>query len=170
MGGQPDVTSTGGCRLTVSHDRVMREVRLEAASVPFKLYDPGNPNGLLLLGHRGGSGKDDPRIVEHAHRFADSTGLAVVCIDAPAHGERRPSSSDIAANREVVAATITGPQDVTVADWQAVVASLRDPRAAGGLCRVLDGRHDGRSHHRRVPDNHDGRALGSRPPALRSLR
>lgn len=103
----------------------MREERLETAGVPFKLYEPGNPNGLLLLGHRGGSGKDDPRIVEHAHRLADTTGMAVVCIDAPAHGERRPTTSEVTANREVVAATVTGPQDVTVADWNAVVASLR---------------------------------------------
>jgi dienelactone hydrolase len=66
----------------------MREERVENGGIPAKLYDPGDARGLLLLGHGGGSSKDEPRFVELGRQLAEGTGLAVVCIDAVLHGER----------------------------------------------------------------------------------
>src|SRR5437868_15282396 len=66
----------------------MREERIENDGIPAKLYDPGDAPGLLLLGHGGGSSKDEERFVALGRQYADETGLAVVCIDAVGHGER----------------------------------------------------------------------------------
>ena len=66
----------------------MREERIEPAGIPAKLYDPGDARGLLLLGHGGGSNKDVEPFVTLGRQFAEGTGLRVVCIDAPGHGER----------------------------------------------------------------------------------
>jgi dienelactone hydrolase len=63
--------------------------------------------------------------VELARRYADETGLAVVCIDAPAHGDRSPNTGDPKRDLQAVIATATGPQDVTVSDWLLVCAELR---------------------------------------------
>jgi pimeloyl-ACP methyl ester carboxylesterase len=67
----------------------VREERLEAGGVPARLYDPGDARGLLLLGHGGGHGKDSERFVRLCRTYAARTGLAVVCIDAVDHGDRR---------------------------------------------------------------------------------
>lgn len=60
----------------------MREERIETDGIPAKLYDPGDARGLLLLGHGGGGSKDDERFVGLGRQYAETTGLAVVCIDA----------------------------------------------------------------------------------------
>lgn len=102
----------------------MREERILTAGVPAKVYRPAGASGLLLLGHRGTQGKDHPRFVELGRRLAEGTGLAVVCIDAPAHGERGPATGDPDKDLEIVVSTVTGPQDVTVADWRSVSSEL----------------------------------------------
>ena len=68
----------------------MREERIDNDGVPAKVYDPGDAEGLLLVGHGGEHSKDSQRYVRLCRRYADQTGLAVVCIDAVDHGERRP--------------------------------------------------------------------------------
>jgi pimeloyl-ACP methyl ester carboxylesterase len=68
----------------------VREERIDTDGVPAKLYDPGDARGLLLFGHGGEHSKDSERCVRLCRRFADDTGLAVVCIDAVDHGERKP--------------------------------------------------------------------------------
>ncbi len=68
----------------------MREERIETAGVPGRLYDPGDARGLLLFGHGGGHSKDSERFVRLCRTYAEGTGLAVVCIDAVDHGERKP--------------------------------------------------------------------------------
>ena len=70
----------------------MREERVVVRAVPARLYEPAGAAGLLLLGHGGGRSKDADRFVALARHYADSTGLAVVCIDAVDHGERRPAA------------------------------------------------------------------------------
>lgn len=60
----------------------MLEERLLVGAVPTSLYEPVGARGLLLLGHGGGHGKDGPRFVRLARRYAEKTRLAVVCIDA----------------------------------------------------------------------------------------
>lgn len=92
--------------------------------VPARLYVPKGAEELLLLGHRGTQSKDHPRFVELGRRYARETGLAVVCIDAPAHGERRPDSGHRDQDLKLVIATIGGRQDVTAPDWRLVCERL----------------------------------------------
>jgi pimeloyl-ACP methyl ester carboxylesterase len=66
------------------------EERIETNGTPARLYLPSRAAGLLLLGHGGGKSKDSDRFIELSRRYAESTGLAVVCIDAVDHGERKP--------------------------------------------------------------------------------
>lgn len=65
------------------------EERIETGDVPAKLYHPEGARGLLLLGHGGAKSKDTERFVRLCRLFAHGTGLAVVCIDAVDHGERK---------------------------------------------------------------------------------
>jgi pimeloyl-ACP methyl ester carboxylesterase len=67
----------------------MREERIEIHGVPGRVYDPGDAAGLLLFGHGGTYSKDSERFVRLCRTYADQTGLAVVCIDAVDHGERK---------------------------------------------------------------------------------
>jgi pimeloyl-ACP methyl ester carboxylesterase len=115
---------------------VLDERAINVGGVPARVYEPPEARGLLLLGHRGTLSKDDSRCIELARRYAEGTGLAVVCIDAPAHGERSPNTGDPRKDFEVLVALATGPQDVTVPDWQSVCAELRtigDPLAYVGF-------------------------------------
>jgi pimeloyl-ACP methyl ester carboxylesterase len=100
----------------------MREERIETNGVPARLYDPGDATGLLLLGHGGGQSKDDERFVGLGRQYAESTGLAVVCIDAVNHGERRPAD----AGPDVPPAWHEGAADTMVADWRATADALSD--------------------------------------------
>lgn len=98
----------------------MREERIENDGIPAKLYDPGDARGLLLLGHGGGASKDQERFVQLGRDYAEGTGLAVVCIDAVKHGERRPESVDPMG----VARFIEESEEQMVADWQKTVEAL----------------------------------------------
>ena len=69
---------------------VLAEERIETDGVPARLYLPRGAEGLLLLGHGGGKSKDSDRFVKLSRLYAESTGLAVVCMDAVDHGERIP--------------------------------------------------------------------------------
>lgn len=70
----------------------VREDRLETDGIPARLYDPGHARGLLLLGHGGGHSKDGARFVRLSRTYAEQTGLAVVCIDAVDHGDRKQAT------------------------------------------------------------------------------
>ena len=102
----------------------MREERIETNGIPGKLYDPGDAKGLLLLGHGGGGSKDDERFVSLGRQLAEETGLAVVCIDGPAHGERAPKSGDVHEDERAIRRTIFQGGPAMVADWQATVDAL----------------------------------------------
>jgi len=71
----------------------MIEERIVTGGVPAKLYDPGAAPGLLLFGHGGTQSKDRDHVVSLCRRYAEGTGLAVVCIDAVDHGERAAKKS-----------------------------------------------------------------------------
>lgn len=70
----------------------MQEKRFEVEGIPTKLYAAQDASALLLFGHGGGHSKDAPRFVRLCRKYAERTGLAVVCIDAVDHGERRRDS------------------------------------------------------------------------------
>jgi pimeloyl-ACP methyl ester carboxylesterase len=75
---------------------------------------------VLLLGHGGGQSKDAERFVAFAQRFADGTGMAVACIDAVDHGERRPSG----ATNDLPARWHSNAIPQMVLDWQATAEHL----------------------------------------------
>ena len=66
------------------------EERIETNGIPPRLYIPSGAEGLLLLGHGGGKSKDSDRFANLSRLYAEGTGLAVICIDAVDHGERKP--------------------------------------------------------------------------------
>jgi dienelactone hydrolase len=103
----------------------VREYRIENDGVPARVYEPDGAAGLLLFGHRGTHGKDVDHVVALCRRYATDTGLAVVCIDAPAHGERTPRSGDQEADdRAVLDAIMGGAEQTTAADWRSTAAAL----------------------------------------------
>lgn len=106
-------------------DRVagMQEQRIETDGVPARLYEPEGARGLLLLGHGGASSKDEPRFVELGRRYAEGTGLAVVCIDVVGHGERTETSAP-APRPDQVMAWIIEKVEQTVSDWRATAGAL----------------------------------------------
>jgi pimeloyl-ACP methyl ester carboxylesterase len=80
---------------------------------------------MLLLGHGGAASKDHDGFVALAQRFAEGTGLTVVCIDAVDHGERRPEApegSSLPGGLPAGWHSRAIPQ--MVADWRAVADEL----------------------------------------------
>jgi dienelactone hydrolase len=98
----------------------MREERIDNGGVPAKLYDPGDTRGLLLFGHGGAHSKDSERFVRMCRRYADETGLAVICIDAVDHGERKPDG----VSTGLPALWHSAATAQMVADWQNTVDGL----------------------------------------------
>lgn len=86
--------------MQVFYRRRVRQERIEVDGIPAKLYATADADALLLLGHGGDHSKDGRRFVDLACRYADRTGLAVVCIDAVDHGERKPPMSTPGIPRE----------------------------------------------------------------------
>ena len=104
-------------RRTLTH---VEEQHLVVGEVPTCLYRPEGSSGLLLLGHGGGHNKDGDRFVRLSRAYVEQTGLAVVCIDAVDHGERKPVASADGLPRGWHSRAI--PQ--MVADWTSVVDHL----------------------------------------------
>lgn len=98
----------------------MREERIDTDGIPGKLYDPGDARGLMLLGLGGGSSKDTEPFLGLGRQYAEQTGLAVVCIDAIAHGERK---SEDPREQQRLMGSADGAERM-VADWTATVAAL----------------------------------------------
>lgn len=98
----------------------MREERIDNDGVPARLYDPGDAVGLLLFGHGGEHGKDSEHYVGLCRRYADQTGLAVVCIDAVDHGERKPKGVNAGLPPRWHSKAI----EQMVADWQRTAEGL----------------------------------------------
>jgi pimeloyl-ACP methyl ester carboxylesterase len=92
----------------------MHEERVEFDGVPARLYWPDDAAGLLLFGHGGAHSKDSPGFVSLCRRYAEATGLAVVCIDAVAHGER----SVVGASPSVPQRWHSSTSAQMVSDWQ----------------------------------------------------
>lgn len=102
----------------------MREERIESDGVPGKLYAPEDAGGLLLLGHGIDGSKDEERFVNLGRRYAESTGLAVVCIDGPAHGERAPRTGDHLEDQRAIRRSVSRGGPGMVADWQKTAEAL----------------------------------------------
>jgi pimeloyl-ACP methyl ester carboxylesterase len=98
----------------------VREERIESNGIPAKLYDPGDASGLLLFGHGGGQSKDSERFVRLCRIYASETGLAVVCIDAVDHGERKPE----AVSPGLPSRWHSSSTGQMVADWQSTAEGL----------------------------------------------
>lgn len=98
----------------------MQERQEVLDGIPVRLYDPGSASGLLLLGHGGGHSKDGERFVRLSRLYAHELGLAVACIDAVDHGERRQAQGGDGVPPGWHSHAI--PQMVT--DWQRVTSEL----------------------------------------------
>lgn len=98
----------------------MRTERIEVDGVPANLVEPPGAEAVLLLGHGGGHSKDSPRFERLARRYADRTGLAVVCIDSIDHGERRP----VDAGGAIPAGWHSQNSAQMVDDWRATAEAL----------------------------------------------
>lgn len=92
----------------------MREERVEIDDVPARFYEPEGATGVLLFGHGGGHSKDSERFVRLARVYAEQTGLAVVCIDAVDHGDRKPEAASTGLPR----GWHSGATAQMVMDWQ----------------------------------------------------
>jgi pimeloyl-ACP methyl ester carboxylesterase len=99
----------------------MREERIECGGIPARLYHPDGAKGVLLFGHGGGHSKDDERFVRLCRTHAGRTGLAVVCIDAVDHGERRPEG---VVSPDLPPRWHSGATPQMVADWQLTADAL----------------------------------------------
>lgn len=102
----------------------MREERIESDGVPGKLYAPDGASGLLLLGHGVGNSKDDDVFVGLGRSYADATGLAVVCIDGPAHGDRAPRTGDRREDQRIIRQLVFSGGPGMVSDWQKTADAL----------------------------------------------
>jgi hypothetical protein len=110
----------------------MQERRFEINGIPSRLYEVAGPSGLLLFGHRGMLSKDDPGTVSLCRTLAERTRLGVVCIDAPAHGERHPKTGDAEVDARMVVEAVASGAGQMVADWHATadhLAGYGPPRA-----------------------------------------
>jgi dienelactone hydrolase len=99
---------------------VLVEERIETNGIPARLYIPSGAEGLLLLGHGGGKGKDSDRFAKLSRLYAESTGLAVICIDAVDHGERKP----VAVQDRLPAEWHSNAVGQMVDDWAATASAL----------------------------------------------
>jgi len=98
----------------------VREERVEIDDVPARLYEPEGATGVLLFGHGGAHSKDSERFVRLARLFAERTGLAVVCIDAVDHGERKPEGASAGLPRR----WHSGATEQMVLDWKRTADAL----------------------------------------------
>lgn len=98
----------------------MREEQIDVGDVPGRLYRPAGAIGVLLMGHGGGYDKDSPRFERLARHYAAETDLAVACIDAVDHGERRGGGPGGALPPGWHSRTM----DRMVDDWRATAAAL----------------------------------------------
>src|SRR4051812_15229061 len=99
----------------------MWEERIECGGIPGRLYDPGGAQGVLLFGHGGAHSKDSERFVRLSRVYAERTGLAVVCIDAIGHGERKREGTHCGLPSRWHSNAI--PQ--MVADWHETAEALK---------------------------------------------
>jgi pimeloyl-ACP methyl ester carboxylesterase len=99
---------------------MLSEERIEIHGIPAKLYLPEGASGLLLLGHGGAKSKDSDRFVGLSRLYADRTRIAVVCIDAVDHGERKPAGADDRLPAEWHSKAV----DQMVDDWTAAANEL----------------------------------------------
>lgn len=82
---------------------------------------------VVMLGHGGGTGKDDPRWQSTGRLLAETVPAAVLCIDAPLHGERSlAAAAPLDAGREIRRALSDPITAVNLAaDWRAALDELR---------------------------------------------
>ena len=98
-------------------------------TVPGALWLPpsGVVSGLVLMGHGGGRHKLYGRLTQLAERLAADWGIASASIDAPFHGERRPTDLEPEARPPM-------PDiDQVVAEWLSVLSALRSRPEIGDV-------------------------------------
>lgn len=89
--------------------------------------EPGPEVPVVLAGHGGATGKDDPTFGRVCGRIAAEARCVVVAIDGPAHGERAPTGPDPETAFRTVRRSLLRPGliEEMAADWRAAL-SARD--------------------------------------------
>ncbi len=104
-------------------------VRVDAGDVPGLLFAPDQPGPLplVLLGHGAHLGKDVDVMQILCRSFARAVPAAVLVIDCPGHGERRPPGLDDAGFERLVHRQMgsAASHDQLVGDWTAAAAAAR---------------------------------------------
>jgi hypothetical protein len=116
----------------------MPKLHVQAGDVPGIVFTPradhlarlrhGGPLPLVLLGHGAHFGKDDPTMQALCWGLAYGVPGAVLCIDAPHHGERRPAGTSDAEFDTLVRRGMSDPETHArlATDWQAAAKAARD--------------------------------------------
>ena len=104
------------------------ELRGQGEAVPGLVWTPSESSGprpLVLIGHGGFRHKRYGYVLSLARRLVRHRGWAAAALDAPGHGERRPSS--------LQAGERTPPADVdqVVSEWQEAVGLLHQQPEIG---------------------------------------
>jgi dienelactone hydrolase len=113
-------SSAGRPGASHSYRDPVNEERLLFGDVPVRLYEPAGARAVLLLGHGGGHSKDSERFVRLSRHYADQLGLAVACIDAVDHGERRQPGAEA----DVPPGWHSQATPQMIDDWHDVVGEL----------------------------------------------
>ena len=110
----------------------MPKTHITAGDVPGIVFTPRDtaPDArlpLVLLGHGAHFGKDDPTMQALCWGLAYGVPSAVLCIDAPHHGERRPPGLDDAGFDALVHKGMGDPDTHLrfADDWRAAMAAAR---------------------------------------------
>jgi hypothetical protein len=115
----------------------MPKTHVTAGDVPGFVFTPrdeviGRASGtgplpLVLLGHGAHFGKDDPTMQALCWGFAYGVPSAVLCIDAPHHGERRPPGTSDEEFDRLVRDGMSDPATHArlATDWQAAAKAAR---------------------------------------------
>lgn len=102
----------------------VRERAFRVGEVPGVLWTPPHVDTslpLVMLGHGGGESARHAGILRRARSHVIELGVAVVAIDAPGHGERRPT-------------TVIGVEraEQATVEWRAVLDALQGAGIAAG--------------------------------------
>jgi hypothetical protein len=108
----------------------MPKLHVTAGDVPGIVFTPRDSTGplpLVLLGHGAHFGKDDPTMQALCWGFAYGVPSAVLCIDAPIHGERRPAGMTDEEFDGAVGALMSDPANYArlATDWQSAAKAAR---------------------------------------------
>lgn len=114
----PEVTEKG---VTTRHLWIAGH---EGRRVPAFVLTPDGAQGprpVVMLGHGAGGSKDEPQMLQIARWLVRREGFAVVAIDGPVHGERKPDGVEQVGAHALLVLAEPGTYHAMAADWRATM-------------------------------------------------